>query len=216
MTDKNAMNRIQQLYGGYSEADAILLGQTPALMMPRFSSLPELTPGCRRYVIARDGLYVQARSRSLLLVLRVEKFQSPLPYGDLVESVQMVGGLIPYSLYAELRRQAVAACPDEWAAFVVYDGGYRIALPKVEAKSGSHISYRLGGIDEDKIVLDIHSHGKSDAFFSKDLDDRSDNHGIYFASVLGHCHKEESITCKSRIVIDGWHREINWHPWEDI
>lgn len=213
MTDNKAMNRIQLLYDGYSEADAVLLGQTPALMMPRFSSLPELAPGCRRYVIARDGLYVQARSRSLLLALRVEEFQSPLPYGDLVESVQMVGGLIPYSLYADLQRQAVAACPDEWAAFVVYDGKYHIVLPEVVDSSGGHISYRLDGIDESQIVLDIHSHGQFDAFFSE-TDDRSDNHGIYFASVLGRCHGE-NIICKSRIVIDGWHRDINWHPWED-
>lgn len=215
MTDNKTMNRIQQLYDGYNEADAVLLGQTPALMMPRFSALPDLGPGCRRYVIARDGLYVQARSQALLLTMRVEKFRSPLPYGDLLESVHMVGGLIPHSMYTELQRQAIATCPDEWAAFVVYDGAYRIVLPEVVDSSGGHISYRMGGIDESRIVLDIHSHGKFDAFFSE-TDDRSDNHGIYFASVLGHCHKEKSISCRSRIVIDGWHREINWHPWEDV
>ncbi len=210
----NQLNRVQQLYSKLSPADAVLLGQTPALMMPRFSPLPDLMPGCRRYIVARDGLYVQACSRLLSVTLCAEKFHTALPYGNLDESVSLSCGILPSAIYEELRDRAIAAFPDEWAAYVVYDGAFRIVEPKVISRSGGHVSYRMNGINEDQIILDIHSHGRHDAFFSH-ADDRTDMHGVYLASVFGKCGNAENITCKSRIVIDGYHREIDWNPWED-
>lgn len=208
-------NRVQELYATLSQADAVLLGQTPAIMMPKFSALPELAIGHRRYVVARDGLYVQARTEALRLTIRREAFRRPLPYGVLPESVEMAVGLIPGDLYRDLCRRAVAAFPLEWAAFVILDEGrYRIVEPPcLISSSVGHISYRLDGIDESKVVLDIHSHGRFEAFFS-DTDDESDGDGIRFASVLGRCGCVETITNVSRLVIDGEHYPLNWHPWE--
>lgn len=213
-TTANRLNRVQQLYSKLSPADAVLLGQTPALMMPRFSPLPDLMPGCRRYIVARNGLYVQACSRLLSVTLCIEKFHTDMPYGDLDESVSLSCGVIPSAVYEDLRGQAIAAFPEEWAAYVLFDGAFHIAEPEVISCSGGHISYRMDGIDEDQIVLDIHSHGRHDAFFSH-ADDRTDMHGVYIASVFGNCSDTSSITCKSRIVIDGYHREIDWNPWEE-
>lgn len=210
-----ANNPVQKLYDSLSHADAVLLGQTPAVMMPRYSALPELALGHRRYVVASDGLYVQARTEALRLTIRREAFRKPLPYGELKESVEMTGGLIPGEIYRELCQRAVAAFPLEWAAFVILDQGhYRIAEPAyVISSSVGHISYRLDGIDESKVVLDVHSHGRFEAFFS-DTDDESDADGIRFASVFGRCGSVETITSVSRLVIDGEHYPLNWHPWE--
>jgi len=40
--------------------DRALLGATPTVMMPRFGELDELEPGRRRFIAARDGLYMPA------------------------------------------------------------------------------------------------------------------------------------------------------------
>jgi PRTRC genetic system protein A len=209
-----SLNQIQALYDGLGRADAVLLAQTPALMMPRFSALPPLEPFRRRYVVARDGLYVQSRTPVLDLTLRVEHFTTPLPFGTIEESVRMAGGMIPKEIFRELRRRAVAHYPMEWAAFVLFDGDYRIAEPTIIDRSGGHVTYRTDGIDDRHLVLDIHSHGRFEASFSGD-DDATDIHGTYFASVFGHCEHEDTVTCLSRLVVDGWRCNLSWHPWEE-
>jgi PRTRC genetic system protein A len=79
--------------------------------------------------------------------------------------------------------------------------------------SESHISYDSATRNESRLVLDVHSHGRGHAFFSDD-DDASDLYGVYFATVLGRCDAPEPIEVRTRLVIDGLHIPLQWHPWE--
>lgn len=211
------MNAVQALYDHLSARDACLLAATPCVMMPRFGALPDLAVHGRRYIAAQDGWYLEARSESIHVCVHLARTARPLPYGPCAECVDLRFGLLPASLIGGLRREAVKACPNEWAALVIADpmlGGYRAVRPEVETVSGGHIRYRVPPSVGDTMFLDLHSHGRHPAFFSG-TDDADDAHGIFIASVFGRCESEITVESASRIVIDGAHFPIDWHPWEE-
>lgn len=195
--------------------DRILFAQTPVIMMPRFGALPPLPVGRRRYVAAAEGLYVQARHHGLTLTL--QQAAVSLPFGPLAEDVHLVGGLIPRALYEEIRAQVLAHSPQEWAGLVHWDSEaqrYALTEPRVLTRSAQHIRYDGHAIERERLVLDVHSHGEGPAFFS-DEDNRSDEFGFHFATVFGGCQSPETLTARTRLVIDGAFFDIDWHPWED-
>lgn len=195
--------------------DQVLLANNPTLMMPRFGALPSLEIGMKRFVLARDGLYIQARSHVLTVTAKLAD-TPPMPYGGLEPSVEMIGGLLPAALYHAFCASALSTSPVETAGFVLWDRSrkeYVLAHREGITSSTTHISYLIDDIDDDMVVCNWHSHGKSPAFFSK-TDDASDNRGLYIASVFGHCTSPADITVTTRIVIDGYYIPIPWHPWE--
>lgn len=198
--------------------DRAILGSTPTLMQPLYGELPPVDHYRHRFVLARDGLYLQARTPALSVCLRVTgEVLCPFPYGELQESVQLTAGKIPYSLYMEMSKRALAANPTEYACLALYDkdnNEYRLHEPGVVSASPGHIDFTTGGYDPESVVLDLHTHGEGEAFFSP-TDDHSDGQGgIYFASVLGRCQSSETMTAATRIVVNGIFYPVPWTPWE--
>ncbi len=188
----------------------------PLLMMPHHGVLPPLPLGRRRYVAAADGLYIQARNHALSVTLKFADTPA-LPYGPLQESVHMVGGPLPLALYRQIEDCALAQSPAEWAALVHWEpleSQYQLTIPETIECSGTHIRYRTDQIRSEYLVLNLHTHGTLPAYFST-TDDASDQLGVYFACVLGRCHSRETLECRSRIVVDGFHYPLVWHPWEE-
>lgn len=195
--------------------DRVLFSQTPMLMMPAHGTLTPVALGRRRYVAAADGVYLQARHRGLDLTLKLACVT--LPFGPLVEHVELTGGFIPRTLYEEIATQALAHAPNEWAGLIHWresEQRYVLTIPETVEVSGGHIRYRSDHIDRERLVLDIHSHGNGGAFFSL-VDNRSDECGIHFASVLGTRHSAETMTAITRLVVDGQFFNLDWHPWEE-
>lgn len=194
--------------------DRAVCGLTPTLMAPRFGELAPVPVGQYRFVAAANGLFLQARSKAMAVTLRVGDTVR-LPYGEMQESVELYGGPVPGELAREMMGRAVSSCPNEWAGVVVYEPGsgkYRLIEPEVESVSGAHVRYRTDAIDPECVVLDVHSHGDGRAFFSS-VDDKSDQYGLYIASVLGHCERTDTITVCTRIVVNGIFYEVPWVPW---
>lgn len=194
--------------------DLAVCAVTPTLMAPRYGALPPVAVGQYRFVVASNGVFVQARSRAVDVCLRIGSANG-LPYGTLDEYVRLAGGPIPRELGEQLMARAIAATPNEWAGIVVYDAleqAYRVMEPPVSSVSPGHITYATSGYDDELLVLDIHSHGTGHAFFSG-TDNRSDNHGVYLASVLGCCKDMNDIEVKTRIVVHGIHYNVGWTPW---
>jgi len=198
--------------------DRVILGQTPVLMQPLFGQLPPLEPHKHRFVAARSGIFLQCSTPTLRVCVRVSRTLFDLPYGDLDERVELVGGRLPRHLYDSMRDRAVAACPSEWACLVLWDAersAYQIVEPDVVSASAGHIRFRNDQYDPDTLVLDLHTHGRLDAYFSQ-TDDASDcEGGCYLATVLGHCESVDSITATTRIVVNGLFYPVKWSPWED-
>ncbi len=196
--------------------DRVLLGATPTLMQPLFGMLPMVPMHRHRFVIARDGIYLQARTPALSVCLRVSgRHLCEFPYGRLDESVEMPGGPLPTDLVEALYAHAVQAAPKEWACAILYDPAlrqYDMHVPETESVSNGHIRYRTVGFDAERLVFDVHTHGHGSAFFSRD-DDASDREGgIYIAIVLGQCHTTASLTAKARIVVNGIFYPVPWIP----
>lgn len=195
--------------------DRVLLMQNPVLPMPHYGALPPLTVGERRYVLARDGLYVQARNLAVNVCVRIAD-SVPLPFGELVVSIELVGGLLPHAFFERMRDEALQANPNEWAALVHWQPQtrrYEWTATRSLDRSAAHIQYDASARDESRLLLDVHSHGTAPAFFSA-TDDSSDAHGVYFASVLGRCDCAQRLSVRTRLVIDGLFIPLSWHPWQ--
>jgi len=208
------MNRVQALYDSLSPRDAVLLATSPTLMMPRFGTLPAIGIGERRFIAGQDGWYLEARTPAVRACVLVAESPRALPYGPVTPYVELTGGLLPMSLYAQFAAAACARSPSEWACGVVYDPAqqqYRTVIPEVVSASAGHISYRSPESWSDNLVLDIHSHGEGKAFFSA-TDDASDCHGVYIATVLGKCRSVRTVESVSRLVIDGYTFALDWQP----
>ena len=196
--------------------DRVVLMQNPVLPMPRYGVLPSLQPGERRYVVAEDGVYVQARTHALSVCARIAS-TPPLPFGSLTPRVELSGGLLPRSFFTRMCAEALAESPNEWAALVHWDTGYqRYIWTATEARhrSAYRVAYDSAARDESCLVIDAHSHGVAPPSFST-LDDASDRYGLYFACVLGYCVSPDSIRVETRLVIDDLRIPLAWHPWED-
>lgn len=195
--------------------DRVLLMQNPVLPMPRYGELPSLEPGERRYVVANDGVYVQARTLALTVCARIAP-TPPLPFGRLTPSVELTGGLPPHSFFTRMCAEALAESPNEWAALVQWDtDAQRYAWTATEARHRStcRLEYDSAARDESCLVIDAHSHGVAPPFFSA-TDDASDRYGVYFACVLGCCVSFESVRVCTRLVIDDLRIPLTWHPWD--
>jgi PRTRC genetic system protein A len=171
------------------QRDQIVFGETPTLMQPLHGeALPKPETGKHRFVIASDVLYVEA-----------------MPYGIIGSvGVRLVNGQIPKRILQDVCEKTLLCGECEWAGLVVWDKircEYALYEPDTISFSTRHISYRNVLSDEYELVMDLHSHGRMPAFFSK-TDDKSDLSGFYIAGVVGNCDSGEP-TFATRIVVNG-------------
>jgi PRTRC genetic system protein A len=183
--------------------DFALLSSTPALMQPRFGTLAPLRAG-HRYIVGRGGLYVEARSAVLHAVACVAPSAAALPFGVVTPSLTVPEGGLPRNLIEEAVVRSRGCVPEEWAGVIVYGAsGYRLVEPEVLSRSAAHVSYGRSGIDDETVVVDVHSHGKGAAYFSaQDDEDDTARGGFYLAVVLGEV-TAESPSVAARLVIHG-------------
>ena len=186
--------------------DRIVFGETPTLMQPLHGeSLPKPETGKHRFVIASDGVYVEAINPVLEVRLPVAKSTIKLPYGQIsAVGVCLVNGQIPKRILQDVCEKTFLCVPNEWAGLVVWDkirSEYALYEPDTISFSNRHISYRNVLPDKYELVIDLHSHGNMPAFFSK-TDDQSDIGGFYIAGVVGNCDSGEP-TFATRIVVNG-------------
>ena len=129
------------------------------------------------YILARNGLYIHARNAHLeatLLVMDAEvRGLSPLE-----EKVTLLHGRIPWRLY-DLAYSLFVMDPNrERYVAIVWQDGYHLKVPEQEREPAS-VRYST----ESSVVMDIHSHGMMDAWFSGQ-DDR-DEQALRLYMVVG-------------------------------
>lgn len=189
--------------------DRALFASVETLIQPPGGGpLPPLPESRMRYVLAANGLFVQARTRTLEVSIRLTALPPGLPYGEVGEGIRLRHGPVPHALWVEMKRRAVTACPNEWSGYVlVEEGRYRLIEPTVHRRSATHIiatplpeSYR------DALVMHVHSHGAGAAFFSAqdDAADQTAGDGVYIAGVLGRCIDVTQVTVTQRLVVWRW------------
>lgn len=186
--------------------DQVVFGETPTLMQPLHGeALSKPESGKHRFVIACDGVYVEAINPVLEVRLPVAKSAIKLPYGQIGSvGVRLTHGQIPKRILHDVCEKTFLCSPNEWAGLVVWDKirkEYALYEPDVISFSAGHISYRNVLSDEHELVMDLHSHGNIPAFFSR-MDDKSDIGGFYIAGAVGNCDSGDP-SFATRIVVNG-------------
>jgi PRTRC genetic system protein A len=170
--------------------DSALLTANPLIAMPRFGKFTPLENNGHRFVVGRNGLFVEVSRPWLYAMwpLTDRPITFPIPYGEVQATLRLLCGGIPDRLLALFHEQACKALPNETAAWITFDAGARVFRYHTLAASAygpSRLDYITPHLGEDEhLVLDMHSHGRIPAFFSRD--DDADDYGAYkLAAVLG-------------------------------
>jgi len=147
-----------------------------------------VSDGCR-YIAANNGLWREIRSDFIhcLLPIAVRKGLT-IPYGELQPFVNVLVPTVPGEMWLEFKQAAIAAMPNECAGGILFNKKlktWRMCMRESISASPVRVNYKEIKLHQDEIlVVDIHSHGHLDAFFS-DMDDRDDKGSIRFSAVMG-------------------------------
>ena len=185
--------------------------QCPTIMSPIHGAVPALEEGRMRYIIANKGLYLEALSRALHLRVLIQAHPYPLPYGDVNEIVQLRHGAIPNDLFEQFLSEARKNPRIEHAGLIMLNDAneYVYVQPDIVSKGVGHVSYHM--VDADSVVIDMHTHGHADAYFSS-RDNLSDSSGIWMSLVLGSMHKA-TPSHAFRSCVWGIYNKYNCLPW---
>lgn len=177
--------------------DTVLQQSFPAVMVPTREELPPMTRPGERLLMAADGVYLEILRPWIRAVRRIARLEvdTAIPYGVVEEATDLRCGPVDPELIARFYRMARGSAPDETGAWIVWDAITRmfrlVPLPSLSHGPGHLIYERPLLHDNDCVVVDCHSHGLGQAFFSR-TDNLDDRHDVKFAFVLGNCDRDPS------------------------
>jgi PRTRC genetic system protein A len=129
------------------------------------------------YILAQNGLFIRAQNpliKATVCITPVEiRGLSPLK-----ERIELVNGRIPRRLYDLSVSVFMAGSDREQYLAITWEGEYRLRAPQQERDRAS-VKYE----SLPSTVVDLHSHGHMDAFFSGT--DDSDEKGLRIYMVVG-------------------------------
>lgn len=178
--------------------DVVLQSVAPTVMVPLHGALDPLQRHGHRFLAAGNGEWLEVRRSWLHARLQILP-ASPVakPYGRLSDAIEWLMPAIPISLFESFSVMARAACPNEAAAWVVWNavtGEFTLKPVGVRSATSGSIHFDRPRLeDEEHLVVDLHSHGTSGAFFSA-TDNEDDRGEVKVSIVLGHCDKNAFST----------------------
>ena len=129
------------------------------------------------YILAENGLFIRARNPLIQGIFCI----SPVEIRGLhpiEERIDLVHGKIPRHLYDLSLSVLIASSDREQYLAITWEDEYRLKIPWQD-RNGASVKY----VHLPSSVMDIHSHGRMDAFFST-TDDR-DERGLRLYMVVG-------------------------------
>jgi PRTRC genetic system protein A len=186
--------------------DVALQSVMPTVMVPRYAELEELdTPG-NRILMAANGVWLEV-CRAWLYV-RVPIALPPrilVPYGLVCEALRFGFGKLPKAMVAQFIEQARIRSPNECAAWVVWNqrtNSWKLLMLEETSVGPAHVNFNLPTLEEEEhMVMDLHSHGLTEAFFSR-TDNQDDRGATKVAGVIGNLNKPE-VTASFRLCANG-------------
>jgi PRTRC genetic system protein A len=136
------------------------------------------------YILAGNGLFVRAvklarTGKTLLRATVLVADAEVRGLAPLARHLELPQGKVPGDIWQAALRMVGLAHPSELYVAVRWDGGYRLEVPEQETTPAS-ISYTA----VPDTVVDIHSHGSMEGFFSGT--DNADDQGFRISAVVGH------------------------------
>lgn len=186
--------------------DVALQSVMPTVMVPRYSELKELATAGDRILMAANGVWLEVcRVWLYARVLVAKPSIIPVPYGQVSEVMRFGFGKLPRAMVAQFIEQARARCPNECAAWVVWNqrtNEWRLMMLEETSVGPGHVNVNLPTLEEDEhMVMDLHSHGLTEAFFSR-TDNKDDRGATKIAGVIGNLDKQEA-TASFRLCANG-------------
>ncbi len=186
--------------------DDVLQAVMPTVMVPKFLPFEELREPGSRVLMASNGVWLEVRRKWLYARMQVG-LQLPLavPYGTIEPVRRFEFGTIPNMLLHQFIEEAKRRLPNECAAWLIWNSvtrEWRMAMLLETSVSINHVDVLLPVLAENEhLVVDVHSHGVSHAFFSA-TDNKDDRGECKIACVVGELHKTPDI--KGRLCLNGF------------
>lgn len=132
------------------------------------------------YVVAANGLFIRAEDSRMEACALVQAFEEPLfGLAEVEPYARLKLPRVPVALLETAYRFALDNLPREvMVQFSYADGGWRLATP-AQAQTPTSVAYE----DAPSTVLDLHSHGPAQPFWSST--DNADEKGLRFYAVIG-------------------------------
>jgi len=192
---------------------AAILGAVPCYPVPPIGNSPAIdalraAKVGHGFIIGQDGVMLILRRPWLELDVPVSSpIDAHLPYGSIGHGkANLRCGLIPSDLLRQVLEHFEAALPNEAAAFVIWDeatGTFALDFPAIDEATPSRLVYRTPTLPAGwHIICDIHSHGRSGAFFSP-TDDADDAHATKISMVFGRIDDPGGPVVASRLCAGG-------------
>lgn len=185
--------------------DAALQALTPTVMVPRFGEFEPLAQPGHRFLAGQNGDWLEVRRAWLYARMPLTKASSVVkPYGTVTARLEWMCPPIPLALFERFAGMARESCPLEAAGWITWNevsNQFAFREVGVREASASRIHFdrpRLG--EGEHLVVDLHSHGRSSAFFSG-TDDEDDRGEVKLSVVLGRC--DQKLVTAQRLCLMG-------------
>lgn len=186
--------------------DVALQSATPMVMVPSYTELEELSEPGHRVLAAKNGFWLEVKRAWLYMRLFIAlPLPIHVPYGTVCEERRFKFGKLPRTLVTQFIEEAKVRCPNECAAWAVWNqqtNAWRLQMIEETSVGVAFVKLKLPVLGDDEfMVMDIHSHGRLDAFFSEE-DNMDDKGEMKIAGVIGNLDKD-TVTTAFRICVDG-------------
>lgn len=192
---------------------AAILGAVPCYPVPPIGNSPAIdalraAKAGHGFVIGQDGVMLILRRPWLELDVPVSSpIAAHLPYGSVgPEKANLRCGLIPGGHLVQILHHFREALPNEAAAFVIWNEAtheFAVDFPIIDEATPSRLVYRAPTLPAGwHVICDIHSHGRSGAFFSP-TDNADDAHATKISMVFGRIDDPGGAVRASRLCAGG-------------
>lgn len=177
-----------------SDLDALVQGHTPVTMVPLHSAFEPMTRFGHRFLLAGDGLWIEARKPWCHVLWPVAACPDVvIPAGRLAAGIELAFGRLPMWAVERFVEDAREVTPNEVGAVVIWnavDGSLRYERCASLVAGVGHLRAHWPALGADEhVVMDLHSHGPIPAYFSGT--DRSDTGAdLMVCGVVGRLDKQ--------------------------
>ena len=152
------------------------------------------------YILASNGIFIEAENP--ILAARVPVADCEVRgLAPMETKVTLTYGSIPQRFFDLALDTFLAESDKEQYIAVVAARGYQFYVP-VQDKHGGSVVYEVG----ESVVLDMHSHGHMNPFFS--MQDDRDEQGLRLYGVVGKLDAKPIV--KFRIGVYGYFEALSW------
>jgi PRTRC genetic system protein A len=183
-------------------ADGMAAELCPIVAMPQSGKIEPRSTYGRRYILAKNGLFLEAKAPAGYFRLHLGDLEHKMPFGECKQEINFSfhhRGNQHIVLIKEFIEYARDALPNEAAAWVIWNldtRQMRLQMLEPTTASPSSITFARPKLAHNEcLAIDIHSHGTIPAFFSvqDDLDDAGE---VKLCMVVGTLDKEPTIATR--------------------